>query len=48
MLKYIWHIIIDAKKFKVVSPYYTSKLMTYSEANFMRHITPNAIIKHIK
>lgn len=48
MLKYIWHIIIKSKKFKVVSPYYTSKLMTYEDANFMKQMTPNATIIFIK
>jgi hypothetical protein len=48
MLKYIWHIIMNSKKFKVVSPYYTSKLMTYEEAKFMKNITPNAKIIFVK
>lgn len=37
-MKRIWYILTRAKKFKVVSPFYTSKKLTYKEAVFMKQL----------
>lgn len=48
MIRYAWNILINSKKFRVVSPYYTSKLMTYKEASFMAKVTPRAKVIFVR
>lgn len=37
-MKKIWYILTGASKFMVVSPFYTSKALTYREATFMKQL----------
>jgi hypothetical protein len=37
-MKKIWYILTKASKFRVVSPFYTSKALTYREAKFMKQL----------
>lgn len=44
----LWYIITNAKKFKVVSPNYISRPLTYKDALFMEKIIPLSRIILIK
>ena len=48
MIKLIWSVIVNARKFKVVSPTYTSKVMKLKEALYMAKIIPRAKVIFVK